>query len=70
MKARMQSSLSASSSYSSRGASLENEGAGPSRGARRLEDDREWVDSDLESVTSAFSTQSENPNRLRYFTLL
>ena len=39
---------------------------GPPRSNNRgLSPDREWADSDLESVTSAFSTQSENPNRLR-----
>lgn len=64
LKARMRSSLSASSSYSSRGPSIENEGS--VRSNRGLSPDREWMaDSDLESVTSAFSTQSENPNRLR-----
>jgi hypothetical protein len=63
LKARMRSSLSASSSYSSRGPSIENEGS--VRSNRGLSPDREWADSDLESVTSAFSTQSENPNRLR-----
>jgi len=63
MKARMLSSQSGSSSYSSRVASVENEGS--VRSNRGPSPDREWVDSDLESVTSAFSTQSENPNRLR-----
>ncbi|CAL8071989.1 unnamed protein product [Orchesella dallaii] len=65
LKARMnKSSQSASSSYSSRGPSIENEGS--VRSNRGISPDREFADSDLESVTSAFSTQSENPNRLRH----
>ncbi|XP_035704793.1 rab-3-interacting molecule unc-10-like isoform X2 [Folsomia candida] len=67
LKARMRSSLSASSSYSSRGPSIENEAIRPSN--RGISPDREWADSDLESVTSAFSTQSENPNRLSEYAL-